>query len=58
MQTKLPLITIANNDGFLIKMHHIFEVLKLEFTMPLLFWNIFSCMYWFGLLHNKQQHIQ
>ncbi len=33
----------------MVRIHHIWS-----FTSHLLFWNLFSCMYWFGLLHNKK----
>ncbi len=38
---KLQLITLAYNHGFQNKMHYIFEILRLEFTIPLLFWKLF-----------------
>jgi hypothetical protein len=34
------------------------EVLRLEFILHLLILTLNYHMYWFGLLHNKQQHIQ
>jgi hypothetical protein len=39
---KLQLVTLAYNHGFQHKMHCIFEILRLEFTIPFLFWNFFG----------------
>jgi hypothetical protein len=38
---KLQLVILAYNHGFENKMHQIFEILRLEFTIPLLFWIFF-----------------
>jgi len=34
------------------KMHHMLGVLRFKFTIPLLFWILSFCMYWFGLLQQ------
>jgi hypothetical protein len=44
IQIKLQLVILAYNGGFQNKMHHILGILKLEFTTPLLFWNLSSCI--------------
>ncbi len=51
---KLQLITLAYNHGFQNKMHYIFEILRLEFTIPLLFWKLFlACI---GLDYYRTNH--
>ncbi len=42
IQFKLQLVTLAYNGDFQNKMHDILGILKLEFTMPVLFWNLSS----------------
>jgi hypothetical protein len=41
IQTKLQSITFTYNGVFQNKMNHVLGVWRLEFTLPLLFWNFF-----------------
>ncbi len=41
---KVQLVILAYNGDFQNKMHRILGTLKLEFNMPLLVWNLSSCI--------------
>jgi len=45
IRIKLQSPILAYNGSFQKKMHDILEVLKLKFTIPLLFWNLSYCTY-------------